>query len=123
MRVEPVDQLHLARAHSRQAELAVDALQELGGRERRAEDVGRGDVGSELAQEGAEKRRLPRPHVARDADEAARFLEAEPEVRERLGVLGREKEVTRVRRQPERRVVEPEEALVHPRPPRIPCSL
>src|SRR5439155_26533804 len=104
-------------------ELAVEALQKLEGRERRAEDVGGGDLGSELGEEGAQERRLAGADVARDADEAARLLEAEAQVRHGLGVLRGEKEVTRVRRQPERRVVEPEKALVHPRPPRIPLSL
>ena len=52
-----------------------------------------------------------------NADALARILARQ--LSERLGVLGGEEEVTRIRRQPERRVAEPEEALVHPRPPRI----
>ena len=42
-------------------------------------------------------------------------VEPEPKMGQRLGMLRGEKEVARIRRQPERLVLEPEELLVHRR--------
>src|SRR5207249_4786563 len=97
MRVECVDELLPAAGLPWQPELAVDRLQELERGERRVEDVRRRDLRPEIAEERAEERRLPRPDLPRDADEAARFSQTELEVREGLGVLAGEKEVARVR--------------------------
>src|SRR5207244_2312531 len=69
---------------------------------------------AEAGQEGTQQRRLSGADVARDADEAARLAQPELQVREGFGVLRREEEVARVRGQPEGRVGEAEEALVHP---------
>src|SRR5262249_28359520 len=74
---------------------------------------GSGHVGAELGQEDAEQCRLPGADVAGDADEAARLGEPEPQVRERLGVLAREKEVSRIGRQPERLLLQPARLLWH----------
>ena len=112
--VERADQLGAAVGVGAQAEFGVDRLQQLERREDGVEDVGRRGVGNGPGEEGAQQRRLPGAHVARDADEAARLREAELQVCEGVGVLPRQEEVTRVRREPERRVGEPEEPLVHP---------
>src|SRR5439155_9490517 len=100
-------------AGRRQPELAVDGLHQLEGRERRVEDVGGGDLGTDVGKERAQERRLPGADVARDADEPARLRKPEAQVRERLRVLSREEQVPWIRRQPERRINEPEESLVH----------
>ena len=65
-------------------------------RERGVEHERGGVSGVEPRQEVARERGLARAHLARDQDEAAPLLAPELEVREGLGVLGREVEVLRV---------------------------
>ena len=113
--VQRIDEIGVALARHGDAELPADPAQQVERRERRREGVGSGHVGAELAQEHAEQGRLAGTHVTGDADEPARLGEPEPQVRERLGVLAREKQVARIGRQPERLVLQPEELLVHPR--------
>src|SRR5206468_11383404 len=112
--VERADELGAAVRVGMKSEFGIDRLQELERREDGVEDVRGFRVGNRPGQERAEERRLPRAHVAGDADEAARLRQAELEVREGVGVLLRQEQVARVRREPERRVGEPEEPLVHP---------
>ena len=101
-RVQLIDELALGLIRDRQLELAADPPQQLERGERRHERVRRRHVRPELGEKAAEQRRLPRADLAGDADEAARLVQAELQVRERLRVLGGEKEVARVRRQPKR---------------------
>ena len=115
--VERAHQLGAAVRVGMKSELGIDRLQELERREDGVEDVRGFRVGNRPGQERAQERRLPRAHVAGDADEAARLRQAELQVCEGVGVLARQEQVARVRRQPERRVGEPEEPLVHPSRP------
>ncbi len=113
--VQVVDELLLAGAARRQPELGVDRLEQLERRERRVDDVGHARLGCELAEEVPQHGRLAGADVAGDADEAARLRQAEAQMRQGVGVLARQKEIARVRRQPEGRIHQPEEPLVHPR--------
>ena len=112
--VERADELGAAVRVGMKSEFGIDRLQELERREDGIEDVRGRRVGNRPGQERAQQGRLSRAHVAGDADEAARLRQAELQVREGVGVLARQEQVARVRRQPERRVGEPEELLVHP---------
>src|SRR5262249_42888290 len=92
-------------------------------RRRWREDVGRRHVRSELREERPEERRLSGADVARDADEAARLREAEPQVRERLRVLRRQEQGPWIRRQSKRRGEEAGESFGQP-PLSLPaCSI
>jgi hypothetical protein len=111
VRIERIHELHLA-ARRRDAELAVDALEQLASGQRRIEDVCGADVRPELGEERAQQGRLPGTDVAGDADEAARFREPEAQMGERLGMLRGQEQVAGIRCQPKRKVVQPEEVLV-----------
>ncbi len=113
VRVQLVDELALGRGRTGKTVLAADPAQQLERRERRNVAVGGRDVGTELGEKRAQQRGLAGADLTGDADEAARLGEAEPQMGERLGVLGGKKEVARIRRQPKWLFLEPEELLVH----------
>jgi len=73
------------------------------------------DVGllGDLTEEAADDGRLARADLTRELYEAARFLDAINEVGQRLRVLFTQEQITRVRRDGEGLLVEPEEVRVH----------
>ena len=113
--VQIVDQRLAAGGRRRQSELQVDGLEQLDRRQRRVDDVGdarfRRQLGEEVAQNGG----FAGADVSRDAHEAARLRQTEPEMGQRIGMLARQEEKPGVRREPEGRIRQPEEPLVHRR--------
>ena len=116
MRRERVDQRLDAAARGvrhRDPQLFADGEQELGHGDARVEDQ-RDLHAVRLAREQrTHQRGLAGTHLARELDEAARLADAVDEMRERLGVAGAREEIARVGRDGERRLVQPEERLVH----------
>jgi hypothetical protein len=114
MRVQSVD-LRLDRAlFGRCAvQLVDDRLQELDGGELRRQD--QCDVGllGQLLQQAPDECRLARPDLARQLDEAAALGDPVEKMRERVRVPRAHVEITRIRGDRERLLVESEEVGIH----------
>jgi hypothetical protein len=101
-------------------ELVADGLQKLHHGELRVEDVGDVAALRDLLEEAPAHRRLAGADLAREQDEAAAAADAVEQVRQRLAVALAHVEITRVRRERERLLLQAEEAHVHGRENSVP---
>jgi hypothetical protein len=95
----------------RDVELVADGLQKLHHGELRVEDVGDVAALRDLLEEAPAHRRLAGADLAREQDEAAAAADAVEQVRQRLAVALAHVEITRVRRERERLLLQAEERM------------